>query len=144
MFGILSSKYSKNYPIVPFISSYSSGGVFGFNITSAASETPKLLQQAISDLKALATSASTADVDAIKTKRSLYAALSLEGEDSASFLLDAAIANVPPATAASYSSVTPAGVSAAAASTLKTTPAYAVLGTTLGTLSFTAVTNLLK
>ena len=71
-------------------------------------------------------------------------AVLLEGENSSAVLLDALRSGSSLASFTKYGDVTSASVAAAAAAALKSTPAYAVLGSTLGTLSLGKVSNLLK
>ncbi len=69
--------------------------------------------------------------------------LSLEGACSSSVLLNAHLRGQNAHSAGDVRSVTAASVSAAAAAALKSAPAYAVLGATAGTPSYSAITKLL-
>ena len=74
----------------------------------------------------------------------LAQAVLLEGENATSVLINAMRAGSSVANFAKYGGVTASAVSAAAAAALKSVPAYAVLGSTLGTPSFDKVTKMLK
>lgn len=75
---------------------------------------------------------------------SLGKAVLLEGESAASVLLGAMRSGSSLSSYTKYGDVTASAVSAAAAAALKSTPAYAVLGTTMGSLSFDKISSLLK
>lgn len=70
--------------------------------------------------------------------------LGLEGANGAATLLCVHARGLNAQTAGDVRSVTAAAVSAAAASALKSNPAYAVLGATAGTPSHASLTKLMK
>merc|ERR1711871_362509 len=129
-------------PVFPFIASYAHGGIFGFYSTSLPSETGSNLEAGITALKEVAKG--TENVEVAKSQLALSKSILLEGELATSVLLDALRAGEPIANYVKYDNVTPSSVSAAAVTSLKSTPAYAVLGCTVGTPSFETILNMLK
>ena len=68
----------------------------------------------------------------------------LEGEAASDMLLAASLRSVSAASLADCRSVSAATVSSAAATALKAIPSYVVLGTTLGTPSYSAVIKMVN
>ena len=113
-----------------FYAPYSTGGIFGVYASGTPAAATSALEAAVAELKAIA-SGSTG-VDGHKAK----VALEFSADSSPDALLTAAFADVK--------SVTASAVASAAATALKAVPTYAVLGATLGTPSYTAVTKMVK
>ena len=70
--------------------------------------------------------------------------MALEGEGASSILLSSLLHNVSAASFVDYSGVTNEATAAAASAMLKSIPAYALLGSSVGSKSFVDVLNLLK
>lgn len=129
-------------PVVPFLAKYSHGGIFGFYTTCSSSESSTHLQSGVAALKDIAKGA--AGVDIAKNQVSLVKSMSLEGESATSVMLDAVRAGTNVANFIKYSDITASTVGAAAAASLKIDPAYAVLGSTLGTPSYEKIKSMMK
>lgn len=113
-----------------FYAPYSTGGIFGVYASGTPAAASSALEAAVAELKAIASGAT--GVDGHKAKVSLE------------YLSDATAGALLSASYADVKSVSASAVSAAAAAALKAVPTYAVLGATLGTPSYTAVTKMVK
>lgn len=138
---LLSSKLAGT-AVSPFIAKYSHGGLIGVYASASSAETGPLLESAIVALKGLASGSSS--IDSAKNQLALSKALLMEGESATSVLMDAMACGSTLANYTKYADVTTAAVSAAANAALKSAPAYAVLGSLVGTLSLEKITKLLK
>merc|ERR1711968_31677 len=120
---------------------YASGRIFGFYSTCNTGETGAKLQSAVNAMKEIA--GGKVSVDAAKNTISLQKSIMLEGENSTTLMIDALRAGSAADKFSKYGDVSQSAVSAAAAS-LKVSPAYAVLGSTLGTPSYDSVAKMMK
>jgi len=140
--GILAGRLAaKGSKATAFFNNYSKGGLLGVRVGGGVGAATNELTAALHELKALASSALETDV--VKTKVSLDNFLALEGQATTSYLLGSILAGVSPAQLADVRTVTAQSVSGAAASLLKTEPAYAVLGATAGTPSYAAIKKII-
>ena len=128
--------------VSPFIAKYASGGIFGFYSTCNTGETGTKLQSAVAAMKEIA--GGKASVDAAKNTLSLRNSIMLEGEQSTSVMINTMRAGLSIDKAAKYDDVSQSAVSAAASASLKSNPAYAVLGSTMGTPSYDSIAKMLK
>jgi len=128
--------------VSPFVAKYASGGIFGFYSTCNTGETGAKLQSAVNAMKEIA--GGKVSVDAAKNTISLQKSIMLEGENSTTLMIDALRAGSAADKFSKYGDVSQSAVSAAAAASLKVSPAYAVLGSTLGTPSYDSVAKMMK
>jgi len=128
--------------VSPFVAKYASGGIFGFYSTCNTGETGAKLQSAVNAMKEIA--GGKVSVDAAKNTVSLQKSIMLEGENSTTLMIDALRAGSAVDKFSKYGDVSQSAVSAAAAASLKVNPAYAVLGSTLGTPSYDSIAKMMK
>lgn len=140
--SVLAQKFVQSH-ISPFVIKYTHGGLFGFYVSGQSKDTPALLEQVVAELKSIA-GGKAGSVDAAKHQLSLHRALSLDGDGASSVLLNALHSGLSVADASKYGDVNSNTVTGAAGSALRGNAAYAVLGSTIGTLSYENVTKLLK
>jgi predicted Zn-dependent peptidase len=139
--GSLAAKLAGS-SVTPFIAKYASGGIFGFYSTCNTGETDAKLQSGVAAMKEIA--GGKVSVDAAKNNLSLRKSIILEGEGSTSLLIDALRAGSPIDKISKYGDISQSAVSAAAAAALKVNPAYAVLGSTVGTPSYDVIAKMMK
>ena len=124
------------------LSTFNGNGVIGFVAHGDAAAATHAIEAAVGALKALSADAGVSDGDKARTTLSNF--LALEGEDSSSALLEAAIAGVDPSVHADVRNVSSADLSACAKAAIAGVPAYAVYGATAGTPSFSTVSKMCK
>jgi len=131
LFQLLSSRLATQKPvsgsISPFFTQYSSGGLIGFRTSGSAAAASANLHAAVAAFKAAA--GGGADVTSAARRVALEDTLAAESGSARG--------------SSGLGSVTPGSVSSAGTDALKSTPSYAVLGTTFGTPSFAAISRLL-
>lgn len=128
-----------------FIGSYSSGGLLGVYATGTAQEIAVQLQDAVAELKSVASGIITTNkLNAVKNQLTLSGTLALEGEATTATLLAASLSSQSAASYINVASVTAEDVTSAAKAVLASVPTYAVLGPTLGVPTWSVVEKLLK
>ncbi len=140
---VLESKFTNqsNGILKPFLTKYSSGGLFGFYILGQTADANNLVQTAITELKAVAKGV---NVDAAKRKFTLNNELALDGDNVNSLLLNNIVYNASSANQFSDNSfLTASAVGQAASNALKSNPTIAVLGKTSGIITLDGLKKLM-
>lgn len=123
--------YENNHSLTKsFYNSYLSGGLFGLTFKGDAKYVSSALQESINELKKIASgAASTADIQLAKKRLHVDDSLNGESLKVSTQLYNSVLAGGSKIDR-SYDSVTDADVAEAAKAALKSTPGYAVFGTT--------------
>eukprot|EP01034_Spumella_vulgaris_P029253 gene29254-36271_t len=138
--GLLAEKFGADNV---FLNSYSSGGLSGVYASGEGAAAGAKLQAVIGEIKNIA-AGGVKDVSAVKTKLTLAHFLAFEGSNTTDVFLNAIANGVAPHTVGDVRNVTAEQVAAAAKAALKSTPSYAVYGTTANTPSFSSINALWK
>lgn len=139
--AVLGAKLAeKGVPATPFVVAHAKAGLFGVNFATTPEQVEIILKSVLTEVKAISNAAP--EVEAAKSKVTIGKLVGLEGKAATSQLLMGALYGESALTLADVRAVTGANVQAAAASVIKSTPSYAVLGTTAGTPSYSTVLSL--
>jgi len=135
--GAASTVLSEHIATKLCVTPLTGAGIFGFYCNGSPAQVQASLTAIASEMKAVAAGASTANA---ATAVAITKAMALEGSNAA----DALVEVVMGTSVSAYTGMTASNVSAAAASAMKAGPAYAVLGSIVGTPDHHAVSSLFK